>query len=811
MHLHCKLLKIIILLLFFVTINQTSYSTDEEYEYFKIPEIIKIDRKKSSEICATLKEYNDFKAFAHCIIVSKDAYITWDTPSCLSLQATNSIIFEDGSLIQSKGKGGVILHPNYQGQDPTATIVFVDETKIYIDLNSQGSIAIYYNPEAIGGHHKYESSYNWNNNIKAKASKLNAFMLINTSDDLKNIRMNLSGCYALSHHLIEALPQDFSALSQFKGYFNYNGYAIGCPNPMSPRNIFEKATEPLSPRIEEFIFKELDSWGKNFFYHIAPFLEKSRKMFSAARSGNIAELVKLEIASPLEFFTLNSKGKTLLHVAARYGSESICDYVFQMEYPKDGPQLIELIDRQDFRGIKAIEITAKYFNFSLYHKLAMLYDLYKEPRPSISHLTLIIKNTLERITCKAKKFEEALKQTPALKPFWEVLEDKQLALTKEYARQQKIEKKFFASSSLHDTVKKRTKSFRKTYEKTKKPSKEPYDMGNLEGLSSFQRINLFLQISTIKLQSTEPRNKPRTLHHSFSKKSSQSLEVDQLPVQFQFGNQQYTLKNKPTSHTPGNIDCAELDDFQQQLVSLIEQIKLKKNHLISILQESRISGCPIDAKMHLKKHKYKGTKINIDAAYLNKFSILLDLEIASRLYRDQYTSIATQSPISLGISRMFFLISNKEETSSELFSTWLNFFQKDNSPEENKNETAKKEAFKRSPSLLKIKGIQGFATIGRKKTSKDRGYLHDLTAESDEIAVENDLLGCTNELYNQFVIEREKLIHTSEGWIIATQEGMRQELLKFYGIGNGKNAYSSEDEFEEINLVLGADNEKGLL
>lgn len=166
--------------------------------------------------------------------------IDWEKNQNLVLHTKGNVVFEKEGKIVSKKSGSVILKAGMEPGEKTryeSTVIFEgDATKI--ETLGSGKVKIYYNPIQGDEEHKYHnpSSYFYEQHVKT--DNLSAYMLVNNVYDLQDMRLFLSGNYALSQDINADETRswnegkgfnplkDKSKNMPFSGNFDGSGYSI---------------------------------------------------------------------------------------------------------------------------------------------------------------------------------------------------------------------------------------------------------------------------------------------------------------------------------------------------------------------------------------------------------------------------------------------------------------------------------------------------------------------------------------------------------------------------------------------------------
>jgi hypothetical protein len=621
-------------------------------------EVLKVNLQKTQEIFNTIEQGKDYELLGKKIIFEKDVKLSWGGKGVLVIKAENDIEFEEGSLIESLGKGGVILHPNSLGKKPDATVKFASQVP-YIDFSKgSGAISLFYNPETGDKNHKYQNPTNWSPFIKTSENNyFKSFMFINNGNDLGDINLNLEGNYALSKNVPVSI--DTTRLDQkFRGFFLHNGNSLTQSGWIS----FDKY-----PRPAHDVFLELFSnrWNHHILELSPPLLEEERNIFKLTEKGRQKQFEE-NFENYNSFPLINTKGETLLHVAIRTQYPEIIDFILG-KFSNQNCYIKELLEREDFSGHTPLMVAAKYGNTDLF---AHLYKIYRQHN-LFPPLELLLELSEKRIKEVQKdpleifEFLKTCKEEPVLFNFyWQGFSDFKEAVQKEYFRQQKVTDRFFAikfSTGKTKTVNFRTKkifdNFIEEYNAKVKQGK-PY---NLNGVPSRSRIILMYNISEEKLK----KDFAQTDYWTKETKSDQSENfsweeiTDRFSAQYSFGGETHTFTNKPTSKKPGFIYYHNLGTYQDSILPNLYKIfyKVSPSNLAGLFHESRISGNAI-THLHLMKLGYKGSLSEAieDTNFLNRLQLLLDLEVVSRLHENgnQKTDF-DQLPIGLACARSFIL------------------------------------------------------------------------------------------------------------------------------------------------------------
>ena len=182
-----------------------------------------------------------------CDIIFKNTVI-WELAQDLVIQTKGSIIFEkEARLIVERDIDLFIKSGINPGNLKTynAAVKF-NGYGVQIESLGKGNIKIYANPTTVDKQHKYlNPNYNhYRSHIKANTgseSKILVYMLVNDLFDLQNIRLFLSGNYALS--------QDINGEITSSG-INWNGSGNGRFIPISYGNESDNSLIPFSGKFD---------------------------------------------------------------------------------------------------------------------------------------------------------------------------------------------------------------------------------------------------------------------------------------------------------------------------------------------------------------------------------------------------------------------------------------------------------------------------------------------------------------------------------------------------------------------------------
>ncbi len=167
--------------------------------------------------------------------ITIDAQLEFDIPYDFTLIATQNIIFKEKSILKLQGEGSVYLKSGIEDLNHKGTVIFEgNEPQVYLD---EGYMIVHYNPEHISGKHKFHNPHFYHKHSN-KHLQTDEYMLINDVFDLQNIRVFLSGKYALSANIDASLiknsftTKEFSPISwapkqrPFVGGFDGNGFTL---------------------------------------------------------------------------------------------------------------------------------------------------------------------------------------------------------------------------------------------------------------------------------------------------------------------------------------------------------------------------------------------------------------------------------------------------------------------------------------------------------------------------------------------------------------------------------------------------------
>lgn len=171
------------------------------------------------------------------------ASLSWSNGSALTLSANRNVIVNDGVTIKNTGSGNLNLRADNTGSG-VGTVTFNGTGKIDYS-GSTGMVSIYYNPASNPAGSSvnmssYASVFDYAPFVATNSSvthQLTSYMLINSVEDLQNVRNNLSANFALGRDIDAAATANwnggagFQPLSQtfqggFAGEFDGLGHKI---------------------------------------------------------------------------------------------------------------------------------------------------------------------------------------------------------------------------------------------------------------------------------------------------------------------------------------------------------------------------------------------------------------------------------------------------------------------------------------------------------------------------------------------------------------------------------------------------------
>ena len=174
-----------------------------------------IERCLSQGSATTVCEYpEDWRNLNEPLHVARN--ITWNTPATLQIISKEDIIFEKEAFIKSEGTGSLLLKAGMEndhnrdievGLNPRGDVIFRHSTVPQISMK-KGKVKVYYNPTPdmarVRFKHKYHNPHPayYEQHIQASEPKnLVSYMMINDVYDLQDVRLFLSGNYALSQDI----------------------------------------------------------------------------------------------------------------------------------------------------------------------------------------------------------------------------------------------------------------------------------------------------------------------------------------------------------------------------------------------------------------------------------------------------------------------------------------------------------------------------------------------------------------------------------------------------------------------------------
>lgn len=622
-----------------------------------------IDQAKAKQIVDQLNRGEDYEILQDKISLAADTKIIWGGEGVLVLKAKNGIQFNPGSLIESQGKGGLILNPDASRESPEATVNFEGD-KPQIDFSKgYGSVSLFYNPpeKLEEGSHKYKNPQDFSVDIVMGQGLFKAFMLIHHYSDLLNMKLNSNGDYALSTDPCPdgALSRQSSPSAyKFLGTFNYNA-----------QNMFNSKQNPKDNGKSYIVFDDYvfegcfeERLGKKIFYKHLPLLSDERGFLKAIKKNNSQTvndyLLQKRKAHDLAFVK-DQRLHTPLHIAAYYGRLEILEK-FRPILFKNQKVGFSLLERKDAEGKTALDLS-----FEQGHREVTLYlmNLYVEENYPFERQQMFLKNAerrLNEVRLSYNRICDYLEQKDLpptkLNTYWQGFPKKLEAEEKESERQKTVHERFFVRELKTPKTILITKKFLEDY-----ASKTEGTVYKLDGLPSRSRIILLKEITRLKLQKYDSKaNDYWKINTEYDESGNHSwhVGVDFFPTQYYFGGATHTLENQFTPQKPGYTHYREIGKYEE-IEPKIKAIalKLEPKKITKLLRNFRLTGKAITEKM-LVEDGYQGDAPTYDALYLMRLSFLLDIEIASRLVRPEELSHFKESifdrlPIAIACSRIF--------------------------------------------------------------------------------------------------------------------------------------------------------------
>jgi len=706
----------------------------------------------------TLESYGD-------IIFDKNINIKWSGNSNLFLTACGNIIFKEGSQVKNIGNGGVKLQSGnwelfYYGSPCSkgsgnekiesfkkfveSTVIFeTDHTQLNFS-ESSGFVTIYYNPLAIGEKHKFENPTDFSKSVRVQNNSFKAFMAINWKTDLiKDITANLSGDYYLNGPPTKYLKQ----LSQdlFTGSFLYNCLSI-------EGNYIYSAYFGFEHYFFEFALKNI--WGNQVFNSYPPYNDSSREAELWCAISNNDQNYQSEISgsSYKTFAYINDTDYTTpLHYAAKLGHTSFIEKIVSSILDikinvisdvtiddKHTKLLFCFLNRRDkndrtplFLAAENGHIETAVYLIKLYNKFKWNYNKDQIHKMVLDQQTAILSRYQEIID-----FSNSLDENPRkLTTYWQGFPNENKALEKEYQRQQKVNEKFFHRNSNSSRTQTIFKKFEEAYGK-----KSVEFFMNLEGIPSRSRIMLINSITKHKAQ--------------FDKQKKWTDQTDRCPIKCKFAESTVTLENKPTTNKPGYIYISQIGAYSNkdeerrgnEIDTKIKEIEedINSTAIAKLLQWSRITGNSITVEA-LTQYGYKGQRPKEHSKFLNTLNLLLDVEVSSRLFRDEKNTAQPHDELPIGSSnaRSYMLQRIKAQTFDQFFS--------------------------------KSGAHHAFTDTGNSVERKQA--IHSIN-----MSFYRNLVTMNVNNYQDLEIQHWKK-YNPHGVVIATQEGLHRELLAEYGGG----------------------------
>jgi hypothetical protein len=398
---------------------------------------------------------------------------------------------------------------------------------------------------------------------------------------------------------------------------------------------------------------------------------------------------------------------------------------YEGELPKSA---FSFIARLDAYGNRALDLAARYGHFETVRYLIELYNKHQKncsPQlaiQSIKDQQLENQGNYPIIIAALKSLEEKPENLPANSPRWTVFPDKYQGYKREYKRMQVVHDRFFLGHLLDQQSNGYSYGYRRlgnnlTSKLFNKFCTE-YTNGQkttlkVDNLPSRSRILLFCNITAKKLsfltmkwgmnvgtieafleqshgQEYEKYIQPYNTNNGFWKiiregeiddsgeeKFIYHSKSDQYPTIYRYGGKDHTVINRPSRDKPGFSILSTIGQYESEgnKVNENNNIRLKvqkisekmssSSKLAEILRQSRTSGRAITAQQLLRAG-HQGSKeiAQEDADFLNCLTLLLDLEVSSRLVRENRRILSEFDELPIGIAwgRTQSLIINKDQS-----------------------------------------------------------------------------------------------------------------------------------------------------
>lgn len=596
-------------------------------------------------------------------IFPDDTRLHWDGQRILEVRVDGNLIFNAGVILQHTGAGGGLILATYNhksGLEASSSIRgiidFSKASRPCVDFSqSQGALSILYNPEKLdSSDNKYANPTDFTPFImKSDLSWFKAYMLIHNERDCELMAAQKVGDYALSRYRVKS-PIKFDG---FAGAINRN------------RGDFQGPyySWSLYLTIEHFLFERSSSsssvWGQQFTDVAPPLYGSQLALFDAVESSIEAKIESVfSAASPESFACIRGADlKTSLHVAAEIGNLAAIEAIWQATHRKLGRNFI---DRRDAHGQTALELAIA---AGKVEAVQLLVELYQKNKWIVDfHLMAESAEQIQaQISSPYEQIARLLKDQDAspvdISPEWRAFPCRANADAYDDRSARKAHDRFFLrdTSSL-ERVQALYKKFDIEYGRiaetgfmattgTRVPTL------NIDGIPSRSRIMLMRFIFERKLNMLNDPKVPRIKYWRDGMREGQI--VDRHPINFDFGGTVHTFESQPTREKPGFAYYKQIGAYDGPKDDAIKgkigalSLLVAPQKIAQLLTISRVSGNAINAE-NLCSAGYTGDNADGDATYLNRFIILWDLEVASRLMRrDTAPSAFDLLPVGTGIAR----------------------------------------------------------------------------------------------------------------------------------------------------------------
>lgn len=589
----------------------------------------------------------------------QDTQLSWIGDRVLEVQANGNIAFSKNAQLKHSGfRGGLILKA-YNERNPssfnTATVTFEAECPPLDFSESGGAVSIFYNPQPLNFNdhnaNKYAHPTNFNGLIiKNSSVYFNAFMLIHNNSDRNLMQSQGTGHYGLLNSNVKAVRSDTGIMPTL---FNLNRCSFN-------RGSYAWSNYPIA---ENYVFEENDKstpyWGSRLLSTSPPLYGAERHLIRLLASKNDKEAVRfMELLDWLNpewgvralAYVGGEDLATPLHLAVKYGCCSAVQAIFQAAaLPKAlGEKFINCPNAQ---GLSALHLAATMRQLD---GVRCLVNLYKKMNYFFDAGIIVQQvetKIIEPYTQIASFLRDQALPSYSISPYWKAFPNAHIANDYEYKSSQDAHRRFFVKDDLlqlSQRVQKLFEQFKKDYKEAKSSTL------NINGLPSRSRILLMRLITQekLKMMGCPPQKNP-------SYWTSDEKE-DRYPTSYLFGESgEHKFFNQPTANKPGFVYYNAIGKYDSGAVHSIRAYLTEISTHVSpqaiarLTRLSRVSGNPITTDTLLEA-RYTGSTPKEDADYLNRFTLLWDLEVASRLacLPGKSPTPHDQLPIGAGITRI---------------------------------------------------------------------------------------------------------------------------------------------------------------